>query len=199
MSDSAGRRRAIRFALRERRAALADEDQAAASMAVLARLARLGVVRDARIVAGYRAVRGELDIDGVLTLLRESGTTVTVPRVTGEHLEFIEWDDDDPMATGPFGIPEPTDRTTIALSRHDVVLTPLVAFDRDGRRLGQGGGFYDRALSSLGDSSPCIIGIAHSFQEVDRVPDEPWDIPLHAVITEDDVIEFHPGALEPGI
>ncbi len=199
MSDTAGRRRALRLAMREQRAALGDQAQAAASMAVMARLARLSIVRGAGIVAGYRAVRGELDIDGALTFLRDSGTTVTVPRVTGEHLEFIEWDEDDQMATGSFGIPEPTDHTSIALPRHDVVLTPLVAFDRAGRRLGQGGGFYDRALSALGHGPPCIIGIAHSFQEVERVPDEPWDIPLHAVVTEDDVIEFLPGSLEPGI
>ncbi len=189
----------MRFAMRERRSALPDEDQAAASMAVMTRLIRLRVVAGAGTVAGYRAVRGELDIDAALLLLHESGVSVTLPRVAGEHLQFIGWEPDDPMSRSTFGIPEPTEPGATALSHHDVVLVPVVAFDRAGNRLGQGGGFYDRALSSLGTSAPRVIGIAHSFQEVDRVPSESWDMPLHALITEDDVIEFRAGALDPGI
>lgn len=187
------------MALREQRANLDDDDRAAASMAVLARLARIPVLRQALTVSGYRAVRGEVDIDAALILLGERGTRVTVPRVNGEHLEFVEWREDQPTSAGSFGIAEPTDGEAVALRAHDVVLTPLVAFDGDGNRLGQGGGFYDRALASCGADRPVVIGIAHSFQQVDAIPVEDWDQPIDAVVTEEAVIEFRPGVLDPAI
>jgi 5-formyltetrahydrofolate cyclo-ligase len=199
MSDIASERRAIRLALRARRAELDDDDQAAASMAVMGRLARIPVLRNAGVVAGYRAVRGEVDIDASLILLTERGAAVTVPRVAGEHLEFVRWTVDQQSTAGSFGIPEPSDGPTVVLSAHDVVLAPLVAFDSLGNRLGQGGGFYDRALAGYGGTRPVVIGIAHSFQEVDLIPVEAWDVAIDAVVTEDGTVEFRPGALHPAI
>lgn len=197
MTELAAQRRAMRLVLRERRAALADDEQMAASMAVMARLARLPILRDAPLVAGYRAVRGEIDIDAALILLGEQGTVVTVPRVNGEHLEFLPWSPDLEAVAGSFGISEPVDGEPVPFRKHAVVLTPLVAFDRQGQRLGQGGGFYDRAMSLAGDERPVMVGIAHAFQEVERVPTEPWDQPLDAVVTEDEIIEFRPGITGP--
>jgi 5-formyltetrahydrofolate cyclo-ligase len=200
MSDTASLRRALRLDQRARRLALHEDDQAAASMAVMARLARLPVLRTARVIAGYRAVRGELDIDAALTLLAEHGAAITVPRVVGEHLEFVRWDPTAQAATTPgsFGIPEPVGDHTTPLSAHDVVLVPLVAFDEHGHRLGQGGGFYDRALARA-IPRPAVIGIAHSFQQVASVPTESWDVPIDAVVTEDHILEFRPGTFDPAI
>ena len=189
----------MRLALRQRRADLDDDDQAAASLAVMARLARVPVLRGADLVAGYRAVRGELDIAAAMILLAERGSAVTVPRVSGEYLEFVRWEEGLVTTPGPFGIPEPEGSDVVALSAHAVVLAPLVAFDSSGNRLGQGGGFYDRALAACGSRRPTVIGIAHAFQQVESVPTEEWDVGLDAVVTEDAVIEFLPGALDPAI
>ncbi len=197
MTDLTSQRRDLRLALRERRATLPDDEQGAASMAVMARLARLPILREASIVSGYRAVRGEIDIDAALILMVESGVTVTVPRVIGDHLEFLPWQPDLDAASGSFGIQEPIGGVPVPLHRHDVVLAPLVAFDSQGHRLGQGGGYYDRALGATGADRPVVIGVAHSFQQVDLVPIEPWDIPLDAAVTEDGLVEFRPGALDP--
>ncbi len=197
MTQPASQRRAMRLDLRERRAALSGADQGAASMAVMARLARMPLLREAAIISGYRAVRGEIDIDAALILLCESGRTITVPRVVGDHLEFVTWDPEGDATTGSFGIQEPAAGDPVPLHRHDVVLAPLVAFDERGNRLGQGGGFYDRALAGAGSQRPIVIGVAHSFQQVGLVPAEAWDIPLDAVVTEDCVLEFRPGALDP--
>lgn len=199
MSEAVDERRAMRLVMRARRAELDLDDQAAASMAVMARLARIPLLRRATAISGYRAVRGELDIDAALILLAERGAVVTVPRVTGEHLEFVRWSDDQATIEGSFGIAEPTGVESLALRAHDVILAPLVAFDASGNRLGQGGGFYDRALSSCGDDRPVVVGIAHSLQQVDAVPVESWDQPLDAVVTEDEVLEFRPGILDPSI
>lgn len=197
MRDTTAARRELRLTLRHRRAALDEDDQAAATMAVMTRLARIPVLRRARLVAGYRAVRGELDIDAALLLLAERGATVTIPRVVGEHLEFVPWVDDTPTIDGTFGIPEPVGGTALPLRSHDVILAPVVAFDASGSRLGQGGGFYDRALAACGDQRPVVIGIAHAFQEVDHVPGQPWDVRIDAVVTEEGVAEFRPGVLDP--
>jgi len=197
VTDLAAKRRSMRLVLRERRESLDADDQAAAAMAVLARLSRVPILDDAAIVAGYRAIRGEIDVDAVLSLLAERGATVTLPRVDGDHLEFVPWDPEAESATGSFGIAEPVGGVPLPFAHHRVVLTPLVAFDRTGQRLGQGGGFYDRAMAGAGDQRPVMIGVAHAFQEVGRVPSEPWDQPLDAVVTEEEVIEFRPGVLGP--
>jgi 5-formyltetrahydrofolate cyclo-ligase len=199
MTDSATVRRSLRLEQRIRRADLDAGDQAAASMAVMTRLARVPVLRTAQVVAGYRAVRGELDIDAALVLLAERGAHVTVPRVIGEHLEFVRWHPQQQTSEGSFGIPEPTDGRTVPLHSHDVVLAPLVAFDDHGHRLGQGGGYYDRALAGCGANRPVVIGIAHSFQQVDTIPTEAWDVSIDAVVTDEGTVEFRPGALDPAI
>lgn len=199
MNDIATQRRHMREMLRAQRALLDDDDQAAASMAVMARLARVPVLRTATLVAGYRAVRGELDIDAALILLAERGAAITVPRVAGEHLEFVRWAPEAPARPGSFGIPEPIDGEIVPLPHHDVVLAPLVAFDGRGTRLGQGGSYYDRSLGACGDRRPVVIGVAHSFQQVDIIPVEPWDIAIDAVVTEDGIVEFRPGSIDPGI
>ena len=195
MSTTAAQRQTIRLQLREQRAALDSERQASAAAAVMANLAGIELLQTAQTVAGYRAVRGEVDIDGVLSQLIETGTTVTVPRVAGDDLEFVNWLPDQRNKPGAFGIPEPVDAQILDLALHDVVLSPLVAFDRTGQRLGQGRGFYDRALARLGDKRPAVIGIAYTFQEVESIPTEPWDIPLDAVVTDSKVIEFRPEVL----
>jgi 5-formyltetrahydrofolate cyclo-ligase len=199
VSDITQARRELRLDMRRRRAELDDDDQAAATMAVMARLARVPTLRTATLVAGYRAVRGEVDIDASLILLAERGTAITVPRVNGEHLEFVRWTPEQTTEAGAFGIPEPTGGDVVALERHDVVLTPLVAFDAAGNRLGQGGGFYDRALARCGERRPTVIGVAHAFQQIDHVPVEAWDVAIDAVVTEEGVMEFRPAALDPGI
>ena len=168
-------------------------------MAVMARIARIPVLREAALVGGFRAVRGEIDIDAALILLIERGTAITVPRVVGERLEFAAWNPDGENCAGPFGIPEPTTTTTFPLIAHDALLVPLVAFDADGNRLGQGGGYYDRALATRPGRRPLVIGVAHAFQEVARVPTEPWDVRLDAIVTEDGVRDFAPGTLDPSI
>ncbi len=186
----------MRLALRDQRAKLSADDLAAASRAVVARLLSQPQVRKATIISGYRAVRGEIDIDTALLRLRDGGATVTVPRVAGEGMEFLPWIPDLVAAPGSFGIQEPVGGEPIPFRRHDVALVPLVAFDVTGQRLGQGGGFYDRAIARAGADRPQLIGIAHSFQQVDEVPTEPWDQRLDAVITEEQVMEFASGHID---
>jgi 5-formyltetrahydrofolate cyclo-ligase len=99
-----------------------------------------------------------------------------------------------------FGITEPDMKwkDTLHARQLDVVLMPLVAFDRNGHRLGMGGGYYDRTLSFRRSRKhwlkPLLIGVAHSIQEHSGLPTNPWDIPVDAIITESDILSFTPEA-----
>ena len=183
--------------MRARRAGLDAADVAAAGAALAPRLASLPVIAEARRVAAYRAVRGEIPLDVLLG--GERGDIFTLPRVVGADLEFVACGQGQAFAPGSFGILEPVDGRVVALADHDVVLVPLTAFDGRCQRVGQGGGFYDRALASLasgdGGARPAAIGVAHWFQRVDEVPCEPWDVPLDAVVTDRDIVIADRGML----
>lgn len=194
MSDAKAR---LRADIRARRAGLDSADVAAAGVDVARRLASLSQVAGARRVAAYRAVMGEIPLDALLD--SESRDAFTLPRVVGPDLEFVACSRGQTFAPGSFGILEPVDGEVVALADHDVVLLPLVAFDPSCHRLGQGGGFYDRALAALpsraGGSRPAAIGVAYSFQQVARVPQDPWDVALDAVVTDTGVIVAQGGLL----
>lgn len=191
--------------MRTRRAGLDREFAEAAGIAVATRLASLPAVAAASRVAAYRAVRGEIVLDEIVD--GERWEAFTLPRVVGEHLEFVARFDGQSFASGSFGISEPLDGEVVPFADHDVVLVPVVAFDARCHRLGQGGGFYDRAVASLAGTAsrsvgldaagsrvtaapprPVMIGVAHWFQQVESVPCERWDLPLDAIVTDRDVV-----------
>lgn len=159
------------------------------------RLESVPVIAAARRVAAYRAVRGEVPLDELLD--GERREVFTLPRVVDDDLEFVAWHQGQSFAPGSFGIPEPAGGELVALADHDAVLVPLTAFDGRCHRLGQGGGFYDRALASLpsGGPRPAVIGVAYSFQQVADVPQDPWDVPLDAVATDAGIVIADGGLL----
>lgn len=187
----AWQKQTIRSRLRQRRIEITAQQQATASLSVCGLLGELEVLRDAQLIAAYRSMGGEIDLSSVLAQLVERGVTVTVPRVRGEDLEFVTWQPTSRERQGAFGISEPVEGEVKELALHDVVLTPLVAFDKEGRRLGQGKGFYDRSFGCLGPQRPKIIGIAYDFQEVEQVPCEPTDFALDLLVTNSKVLNFN--------
>lgn len=216
VDQTAAAKAAIRAEMRRRRAGLDADALAAAGTAAVARLRALPVMRTARLVAAYQAVRGEIPLEDLMDGPPSGPVSVryTLPRVRGQDLEFAVYRRDEEFIPGAFGIPEPVGGEMVALADHDVVLVPLVAFDAEGRRVGNGKGFYDRALAGLaaglpdpdpdtaargrseaaGRPGPVLIGVAHSFQQVDEVPCHPWDVALDAVVTEAGLVEV---ALRP--
>ena len=136
-------------------------------------------------ISGYMPMRAEMD---PLPTMRAHPGPVGVPVIAGrgQPLVFHRWTPDTPMVEGPFRALVPRDG--VAMVPH-VLIVPLLAFDRRGYRLGYGGGFYDRTLEGLRrDGRVLAIGLAHAAQEVARVPTEPTDQPLDAIVTEDAVI-----------
>lgn len=138
------------------------------------------------VVAGYWPMGTEMDPRPLLHHLDSAGHPCLLPVVTGadEALTFRRWHPGRPPPPGFRGIPEPGPDAPELRPR--VVLVPLLAFDRDGGRLGQGGGHYDRTLAALdGTDGPVLaVGLAYAAQQVEQVPRGPWDRRLDWIITE---------------
>jgi 5-formyltetrahydrofolate cyclo-ligase len=141
------------------------------------------------VVSGFWPMRSEIDVRPLLTLLHGAGRRIALPTITGKDrpLVFHAWQPGDTLAKGPFDTAAPLgDAPALA---PDILLVPLLAFDRARHRLGYGGGFYDRTLEALRTLKPIMaVGIAYAAQEIDAVPAEPWDQRLDAVLTERGVV-----------
>jgi 5-formyltetrahydrofolate cyclo-ligase len=160
---------ALRARMRAARRRLVPEERARAAGAIHARLRALDLPSPVFL---YLSVRDELDTRALL------GTwpVVAVPRITGEgRMEAVRWQE--PLVDGPFGVP-----TSLGpVVAPEVIVVPGLAFDDDGGRLGYGGGYYDRWMAAHPEVHR--IGVGFACQRVDRVPREPHDVRLHAVLT----------------
>lgn len=139
-------------------------------------------LRPGLVVASYRPTGGEADPAPLEQAAAAGGCVLALPRVTARTapLRFLTWSPGDPLEVGAFGLEQPFDDAPELAP--DIILTPLVAFDRAGGRLGQGAGYYDRAFVLYPDR--WRVGVAWSIQEVPRVPVDRWDVPCHAIATE---------------
>ncbi len=186
MPDQYPSKRQLRTDFRERRGAVSREQRQSWTPELNRHLLAASAIREARTVAGYLAFDGEPDLRFTLTQLHRRGTTVVLPVVPGGSaltLGFHQWSPATPLQPNRLGISEPAEAAAVPLEQIDVMLMPLVAYDRTGSRLGMGAGWYDR---TLGNSShrPLLAGIAWSIQETPSVPIDPWDVPLDAIVTE---------------
>ena len=138
-------------------------------------------------LAGYMAMRTEIDPTAAMEEASAHGP-VGVPVIigAGQPLVFRTWSPDAAMIAGEFGASIPQDGADMT---PEIVIVPLVAFDRQGGRLGYGGGFYDRTLELLRAKRPTLaIGFAYDAQEAQGLPLEPTDQPLDMIVTETGVI-----------
>lgn len=174
----------LRQMLRERRQALATAELDVAGAEAARRLLGQACWTHARAVALHVAARGELPTAAVLAAAWAAGKRVALPRMDAAgRMELRLAGPGTPLNPGKHRIPEPpADAAPVEPGELDLVLAPGLAFDRQGRRLGQGGGDYDRLLAAV--SPGCAtVGWCHDFQLVDRVPTEPHDRRVALVIT----------------
>jgi 5-formyltetrahydrofolate cyclo-ligase len=141
------------------------------------------------VIAGYWPIRDEMDVKSVIARLMDAGQPVCLPVVLGDEqpLELRLWEDGAPLYEAGFGTLAPAEEAPRAAP--DVILIPLLGFDKYGTRLGYGGGYYDRTLAALA-KRPRLIGFAFALQEVDNIPREAHDVPLDAIVTEQGVRNF---------
>lgn len=135
-------------------------------------------------IGAYWAIGGEIDLGPLMILLDGKGWEVALPVVVenGAPLIFRRWRPGDELVEGPLKTMQPDGRRDEV--NPDVILTPLLAFDDLGYRLGQGGGFYDRTLAMLNGRGVVAIGVAFAAQRVDVVPRDDFDQRLDFIVTE---------------
>ena len=168
----------LRAAMRANRKRLAGLDPEASLRAA----EHAGDLPPGDIVAVYRAIGSEIDADALSMALARLGRQLCLPVVVERHAPMIfrRWTPGEPLELDAAGVPAPFPLAGAVTP--DLILTPLLAFDSRGGRLGQGGGYYDRTFAALPDA--VRVGFAYAGQEIENLPVETHDIRLHGVLTE---------------
>jgi 5-formyltetrahydrofolate cyclo-ligase len=193
--DAPAQRRELRQRLAEQRRALPPTERITAAQGLRRSLEQLPEYFTDQRVAGYWASHGELPLNLVIPPLATRGQQFLLP-VTGpgRQLRFAPWKPGDAVEANRYGIPEPVlPGELFEPFQLDLVLVPLLGFDRRGNRLGHGGGYYDRGFAFLNEqvrpTEPLLVGIAYAFQELPEVDEQDWDVPLDFVATERELID----------
>lgn len=186
---------AWRGELRRRRRELTPEQQELAARRLAQQLVRRPAFRDARRIAFYLPNDGEISPWRLLLHAARMGKECYLPVLKNRRMVFYRYRPGQALRENLYGIPEPAWRRPPACDPQwlDIVLTPLVGFDRHGNRLGMGGGFYDRTFRFMHKRpgslrGVTLLGLAHHCQEVPELPTDPWDVPLHGIATDREVI-----------
>jgi 5-formyltetrahydrofolate cyclo-ligase len=188
-------KREVRRRVLAARDAIAPPELALTAERVARRVVDLPELADARTVLAFWSFGSEVPTAPLLEALTGAGHRVLLPRIAGDELELRTWSPGDPLSATSFGAMEPTDGAVVDAGEVDVVVTPAVAFDRMGGRVGYGRGFYDRLFRRTRPGA-FRLGIATDEQLVDgRLPAGPFDLPVHAIVTGSGVVR--PGTAGP--
>lgn len=139
--------------------------------------------KSGRVVVGYIAVGGEISALPCLSAAASAGCVTGLGWIsdTPDSMVFRQWTPGSPLVEGSFGVRQPPADAPVV--QPDIILAPLVGFDASRNRLGQGGGFYDRIFQR--HSTALRVGLAWSIQQCESLPLDPWDLPLDAIVTEE--------------
>ena len=189
----------LRARLAARRRSVPPLERASAALRVAHHLDAAHYLRANRRIAVYAALPAELDSAALIEMARRRGCLIYLPRIdrrrTSRAMRFVRMRG--PLRLNRLGIAEPQTAEAIAPRWLDVVFLPLVGFDRHGVRLGTGGGYYDRAFAfrrwRCTWHAPRLVGLAYSFQQVERIAPASHDVPMDAVVTEEGIIRCSTG------
>ena len=169
---------------------MSREQRAAAAQAIAARGLPFKIAAGA-VVAGYSAIRSEVDPLPLMQKLAAQGARLALPAVAarGQSLIFRAWSPNDRLMLGALGIPEPSPAAAEVLP--DIMLVPLAAFDQLGHRIGYGAGHFDFTFAHLRKMKPIVgVGLAFAAQEIEAIPALSHDVALDYVLTETKMFEF---------
>jgi 5-formyltetrahydrofolate cyclo-ligase len=165
-----------------------------ADIALLRHILRSREFRSARHVAVYLAFDGEPSLEPLFAAAAAAGKRLYAPVITRRSMHFAELRADAPLARNFFGIREPQLGRRFDARHLDLVLTPLVAFDDRGVRLGVGRGYYDRCFRFLHGrrlwQRPKLLAVAYELQRLPLLPRQSWDVPLYGAVTEAGIRRF---------
>ena len=188
--DIADLKSAIRREAVARRDALPAAERAKAAETIAARPFPVAIA-PGTIVSGFSALKSEINPVPLMRKLADLGAQLALPVVAGRGKPLImrAWSFGAPLVSGVWGIREPPPEAPEVAP--DILLVPLLAFDRTGRRIGYGAGYYDMTIAALRAKKPAVaVGIAYAAQEIDAVPVTPRDARLDLVLTERETIDL---------
>ena len=190
-------KREIRRTVLAARDALGEAERVARSAAIHRRFLALPDVQDPAVVMGFWSFGSEVATPPLLEALHARGVRVCLPRIEEGDLVAVAYEPGDPLRETPFGAREPTAGTILAPEVLDRVVTPGVAFDRVGHRIGYGGGFYDRFLRRTRRGVP-RIAIVFDLQVLPQeLPVGSFDLGVDVIVTETETIRCAPGGGGP--
>ena len=136
-----------------------------------------------KILGGYYPYNYEVDTMNILEKFEKQNYIISLPKIKkNSQMDFFNWSTNDPMKINKYGIPEPISNL---IKYPDILLVPIVAFDKNLNRIGYGGGFYDRYIKKIKKIKKVItIGLAYSFQKVKKISVNKYDVKLDYIVTE---------------
>ncbi len=178
-------KRTLRSAMLAWRGALADDERRAAAGGLVTSFEREKPFETPAVVSGFWPIKDEIDIRPLMIALHNGGCELALPVVQGrgKPLLFRAWRPGDPLEQGVFGTLQPSPKRETL--EPDALIVPMLACDREGWRLGYGGGFYDRTLLGLrGRKTVTAVGVGFNAQLVDEIPHDPDDQRLDWLLTD---------------
>ena len=179
---SAERKINLRKQMRAQLKAMDAEEKRALDHLVSEQLFSLSEIADADFVYGYMNLFWETGTEEILERLWNAGVQIALPKVLGETMEFFHVRTREDLAIGSFQILEPRESCEQVFWPDAPVLVPGLAFSKDGRRLGKGGGYYDKFLSK--EPEHRTIALAYEFQLTEEIPAEEHDRPVDVIVTD---------------
>jgi 5-formyltetrahydrofolate cyclo-ligase len=173
-----------------RRDALPAAERLAAAAAIAGRPLPVAV-RPGAIVSGFSPLKSEINPVPLMRAFAAAGATLALPVVAGrgKPLTMRSWNFGEPLVSGVWGIREPPPRAPEVFP--DILIVPMLAFDRTGQRIGYGAGYYDMTIARLRGMKPVVaLGIAYAAQEIAQIPTTPRDAALDLVLTERETIDL---------
>ena len=136
-----------------------------------------------KIIGGYYPYNHEVDTIQILKKFEKQNYIISLPKIKkNSQMNFFDWSTTDPLMINNYGIPEPISNKIVF---PNIILVPLVAYDKNLNRVGYGGGFYDRYLKRIKKiKKVTAVGLAYSFQKVNKIPNNQHDIKLDYIITD---------------
>lgn len=182
-------KKALRQSLRTERLALSPYLTTLYSKKITDNLLSLMEYQQAKYIGCYLSVQNEVDLSFFIQKAWHMQKNTFLPALDGANeMHFYPYTFTTELSKNKYGIAEPTPLRNHQISpfQLDILVVPLLAFDRTRNRLGQGAGYYDRylALYENSEKRPVAIGVAYDFQKIDRVPIDEWDIPLDIIVSE---------------